>query len=761
MRRKSDGRTCTMANSRYDISVIIPVYNVEDYIRPCLDSVLRQGPVSLQVIMIDDGSTDSSGRIADEYAAQYDNFMCRHIENGGQGNARNVGVTLAAGKYIVFLDSDDILPDDSYYRMFRIAERDGSDITICNMARFNSQRIYRSRLHEKVFAHLGSTAHITADHSLLYDTCSPNKLIRRSFYQENGFLCPSGYYYEDIPFCIQMHLAAEKVSVLHDIGYLWREREGSDKSVTQKTAEVRNLRDRITAMEVTNEHLANYSAREDLLASWKYKNLVTDFMIFCNLCTELSDDVLLEMIGLITDYTGRHMQDSDFSVLSPVLQKKYEAVLSRDTGLLRRLREFERSEEYSSMTVHEEGGRLTAHLPEELFGTQAYDLTDHIGRNPLHAEISAIDISADGLSLDAEFYRRNPDVRIEEQSVEIFLFDELTGQSFPLETENLGDGCVRAHLDADPGTVLPVSGDPFRLRYKCSSKYFTDTGFLRFHGIKSGIKYPALLYEDRYIYMEESPLRHPAFFCKDSSLFLSQLAPKGKDLRVQLNTQKIPLKLEASEDDVILSKFSGLFNPATVIDPSGMTEGSEYRVYSLLPAGCGKVTRDVPVLSPNKKVSVLTTEAGVILVITSQTGTLRLIRHNMISQVEEAFSLSGGFRISAVLTGSGRSKPVFSTYELVTTDGEGHVTSVLAASKDVLPSGAIVFETEPGALENVDLDSIPAPRLAVRCYKADGSQVTAPLYCTRKLSEKTGSGSNKVKLTRNPQGKVKLTGSHK
>ena len=751
----------TMANSRYDISVIIPVYNVEDYIRPCLDSVLRQGPVSLQVIMIDDGSTDSSGRIADEYAAQYDNFICRHIENGGQGNARNVGVTLAAGKYIVFLDSDDILPDDSYYKMFRIAERDGSDITICNMARFNSQRIYRSRLHEKVFAHLGSTAHITTDHSLLYDTCSPNKLIRRSFYQDNGFMCPSGYYYEDIPFCIQMHLAAEKVSVLHDIGYLWREREGSDKSVTQKTAEVRNLRDRITAMEVTNEHLAKYSAREDLLASWKYKNLVTDFTIFCNLCTELSDDVLLEMIDLIMDYTGRHMQDSDFSVLSPVLQKKYEAMFSRDTGLLRMLREFERSEEYSSMPVYEEGGRLMAHLPREFFGTQAFDLTDHIGRNPLHAEISAIEISTDGLSLDADFYRRNPDVRLEDQSAEICLFNELTGQSFPMKTQNLGDGRVRAHLDADPGTVLPASGDPFRLRYKCTSKYFTDTGFLRLHGIKSGIKYPALLYDDRYIYMEESPLRHPAFFCKDNSLFLNQLTPKGKELKVQLNTQKVPLKLEASEDDVIMSRFSGLFNPVTVIDLTSMTEGSEYRVYSLLPAGCGKETRGIPVLSPNKKVSVLNTEVGIILVITSQTGTLRLIRHSMISQVEEASSLDSGFRISAVLTGTGRSKPRYKSYELVTTDGSGQITSVLSASKDVMPAGAIVFETDPGVLENVDLDTVPAPRLAVRCNKGDGSPDIAPLYSTRKLSEKTGSGSKAVKLTRNPQGKVKLTGSNK
>ena len=745
-----------MANTNYDISVIIPIYNVENYLRPCLDSLMRQGDVSLQVIMIDDGSTDSSGRIADEYAAMNDSFICRHIENGGQGNARNIGVTLADGKYIVFLDSDDIVPDNSYYKMFRIAERDGSDITLCNMARFNSRKIYRSRLHEKVFAHLGSKAHITTDHSLLYDTCSPNKLIKRSFYLENGFMCPSGYYYEDIPFCIQMHLAAGSVSVLHEIGYLWREREGDNRSVTQKTAEVKSLRDRITAMEVTNGHLSKYSAGEDLLASWKYKNLSTDFMIFLNLCTTLSDDVLLEMIDLVMDYSSRHISSKDLAVLSPVLQKKYEAIAARDLDALRRLREFETSEEYSLMPLYPESGHLMAHLPEDLFGTQAYDFTDFIREKPLSAEITAINISDKGFTLDARFYRKRPAVMIEEQTVEICLYNEFTGQSILMETKDLG-GSVRASLDADPAKILPATGDPFRLRYRCSSEFFTDTGFLRFHGIKSGIKFPALIREDCYVWMEESPLHYPSFFCLDNSLFLDQVTAKGKNLYIKLKTPKVPLKI-ASSDDVILSHLAGLFSPVSSFDTSTLIEGAEYQVYAMIPAERGNVVRDIPVITPNKEVSVMETETGVILVVTLRTGILRLTRHRLISQVTDVSLCDNGFLVSAVITEGSNSKESYGAFELVTTDEEGHVTSVLSSPAEPLPSGEITFETDPGVLACLDVDAAPSMYVAIRCSGSGDGVDIAPLYSTNKLSKRIKLGSNAMKLFRSYQGRIKLSG---
>ena len=96
------------------VSVIIPIYNVEEYLEECLQSVVDQTLEDLQVIMVDDGSLDGSTDIAKKFASRYDHFEYVRQVNGGLGNARNTGVKYAKGKYIIFLDSDDIVPDDAY-----------------------------------------------------------------------------------------------------------------------------------------------------------------------------------------------------------------------------------------------------------------------------------------------------------------------------------------------------------------------------------------------------------------------------------------------------------------------------------------------------------------------------------------------------------------------------------------------------------------------------------------------------------------------
>ena len=85
-----------------DISVIIPVYNVEKYLRRCLNSVLRQEGITTEIILVDDGSTDSSGCICDEYFTQHTNIKCLHVENGGPATAKNIGYNFATGRYIAF-----------------------------------------------------------------------------------------------------------------------------------------------------------------------------------------------------------------------------------------------------------------------------------------------------------------------------------------------------------------------------------------------------------------------------------------------------------------------------------------------------------------------------------------------------------------------------------------------------------------------------------------------------------------------------------
>lgn len=110
------------------ISVVVPVYNVEKFLKPCLDSAKNQTLDDIEIICVDDGSTDSSGKILDEYAAQDSRFIVIHKENGGYGKAMNVGLQQARGKYFCILESDDLIMPDTYEILYNAAEKFEADV---------------------------------------------------------------------------------------------------------------------------------------------------------------------------------------------------------------------------------------------------------------------------------------------------------------------------------------------------------------------------------------------------------------------------------------------------------------------------------------------------------------------------------------------------------------------------------------------------------------------------------------------------------
>ncbi|MDX9802317.1 MAG: glycosyltransferase family 2 protein [Spirochaetia bacterium] len=114
------------------ISVIIPVYNVEPYIRKCVDSVILQTYSRLEIILVDDGSPDTCGEICDDYALKDSRVRVIHKENGGLSDARNSGLDAAGGEYVLFLDSDDSLAPDCILKLFELLTAHNADIAICN-----------------------------------------------------------------------------------------------------------------------------------------------------------------------------------------------------------------------------------------------------------------------------------------------------------------------------------------------------------------------------------------------------------------------------------------------------------------------------------------------------------------------------------------------------------------------------------------------------------------------------------------------------
>ena len=113
------------------ISVIVPVYNVEKFIKRCLDSIINQTTKDLEIILVNDGSTDNSGKICDEYAKLDNRITVIHKENGGISSARNIGLDVATGEWIAFVDSDDYIEKDMYEVLYKTAIEKNVDICAC------------------------------------------------------------------------------------------------------------------------------------------------------------------------------------------------------------------------------------------------------------------------------------------------------------------------------------------------------------------------------------------------------------------------------------------------------------------------------------------------------------------------------------------------------------------------------------------------------------------------------------------------------
>ena len=127
------------SNGNIAISIIIPVYNVEKYLRECLDSILNQTFQNFEIICVDDGSTDKSLEILQEYKRKDDRFVILQQRYSGAGSARNNGIRLAEGKYIQFLDSDDYFEPTLLEEMYNHAEKFNADLTVCSSRKVDDE----------------------------------------------------------------------------------------------------------------------------------------------------------------------------------------------------------------------------------------------------------------------------------------------------------------------------------------------------------------------------------------------------------------------------------------------------------------------------------------------------------------------------------------------------------------------------------------------------------------------------------------------
>ena len=212
------------------ISIIIPIYNVEPYLRRCVDSLLQQTYEDFELILVDDGSPDNCGAICDEYATLDSRVRVIHKPNGGLSDARNAGMEIAQGAYIAFVDSDDWVTPDYLERMHTVLLETGSDICECDVLRTDGEAKIppvEKRIHES-YDTADSMSELIRDgifHQYVW-----NKLYRREVISD--ILFPNGKTNEDEFWTYRVFGNAKKIAKISDILYLYFQRPGSIMSQT-------------------------------------------------------------------------------------------------------------------------------------------------------------------------------------------------------------------------------------------------------------------------------------------------------------------------------------------------------------------------------------------------------------------------------------------------------------------------------------------------------------------------------------------------
>lgn len=228
------------------LSIIVPVYKVEEYLGECIDSLLSQTIDDYEIILVDDGSPDNSGKIADEYAAANpDMIRVLHIDNGGQGRARNFALDIAKGDFVGFVDSDDWVTHDMYEKMYARAAETGADVVVCDfMERFADGResVLPASLQDNWLGSAGSSC---------------NKLFRRSLVGELRF--PVGLWYEDFYFSAVMLLRSKHTEFIAEPLYIYR--RGQESTMHNNNA-AKNL-DMLTIMDMLEKEMVPAGYKDD------------------------------------------------------------------------------------------------------------------------------------------------------------------------------------------------------------------------------------------------------------------------------------------------------------------------------------------------------------------------------------------------------------------------------------------------------------------------------------------------------------------
>jgi len=308
-----------------DVSVIIPVYNTEKYLSACVDSILQQDHVSLEIILVDDGSTDSSVSICDNYAQKHDNIKAIHIKNSGPATAKNEGLKLAQGNYIALTDSDDKMKPLMLHKMVSAGYEHDADIICCNyeqidengnVSHLNSTNKRYVLDHEEGLVHFFSKDKI-------YSQCW-TKLYKRQMLVDHHIENDPGLRTdEDFIFNIRAFIHAQKTVIVDEPLYVYTHRENSLAHAYFKKNISQYIDNRIKRVQVTQEAVKNETTA---IKEWStvhiimyYNELLGKVALFPEYYSDKRIKEILKFIRRNKHILNRYYRQCGFSYIGALL----------------------------------------------------------------------------------------------------------------------------------------------------------------------------------------------------------------------------------------------------------------------------------------------------------------------------------------------------------------------------------------------------------------------------------------------------------
>lgn len=309
------------------ISIIIPVYNVQSYLRKCLDSIVNQASKLIEVICVNDGSTDSSGDILDKYAQQFKYIKVYHVQNGGTAQARNIGLSQSIGVYLWFIDSDDWIETGSLETLRKLIELDKSDVISFNGVIYD-ESTSRFEIEDPIKPEKLKGWEYYSKYALVkrkfHFVCVVLRLYRREFLLDNQLVFDKSIFHEDNLWIPKVFYYANSVTIIDDRLYFYRIHNSSKMYDlnSNKLIDIVKIANKLSAFFVSKTDIDKQTIYREIAGEYFKGFMQEELSKYGNNDKELSRQINWEFFRLVSVYP-RHRRIFWLLRIHPVLFRFY------------------------------------------------------------------------------------------------------------------------------------------------------------------------------------------------------------------------------------------------------------------------------------------------------------------------------------------------------------------------------------------------------------------------------------------------------